>query len=158
MSSLRKLFCLVCFCLLIPGSGFAENCEVGVKVIKGSKHKSKTTNFGSLSKSLVTMKGQLGNLPYKEYGVMTTRSQSVKFGAEGNFSVRDAMGKPHVVKIKPLTVKDKRVEVLVDWHGSDSSKLLSTKLKVLNGENVMLGTDSSGEHSTILSIQVSCPT
>ena len=157
MNSLSKLFILGCFCLLLPTSVFAESCEVGVKVIKGSKQKSKATNFGSLGKSLVSMKGQLENLPYKEYGVMTTRSQSVKFGAEGNFSVRDAMDKPHVVKIKPLTVKDKRVEVLVDWHGSDSSKLLSTKLKVLNGESVMLGTDSSGEHSTILSIQVSCP-
>jgi len=146
---------LICL-LLFPGLCFAQNCEVGVRVIKGSEKEAKEIDLGSM-KSLVGMKDQLENLPYKKYDVMTTRSQQVPLGVEGKFRVPDAMGKSHLVKVQPVSIKDKMVEVLVNWHGSDASKLLSTKLRVLNGKKMMLGTDSSREHSTILSIQVSCP-
>ncbi len=157
MTLVGKIPALVFAILFIPAICIAQNCEVGVRVIKGSEKEGKSTDLNSLGKSLVSMEPQLKKLPYKKYDEMTSRRQQVALGKESRFSVSDAMGKPQTVKVQPVSVSEKRVEVLVNWLGADSSKLLSTKVRVLNGESVMLGTDSSGKHSTILSIKVSCP-
>ncbi len=143
---------------LTPLSLFATDCDVSVRVVKGavndSEFKGKEMRVG---KFISDMKNQLETLPYKEYTVLDSQKKLVAFGGKGAFTLADASKKIHSLSVSPLKKAEKRVTVMVDWKDPVGDTLVSTQLKVLNGENVVLGTDTSGDESTIMCITVDCP-
>lgn len=50
------------------------------------------------------------------------------------------------------------VQVMVDWTGPGDEDLLNTKLEIVNGKNVVVGTDTGIDTSAILCIRVQCAT
>lgn len=166
LSSLVGLASLLGLLLEIPPATLATalaeemsfaNCHVGLRVIKGSQN-SKEFSFRSLAvgKQLADIKSQLEPLPYGQYEVLDSETQLVRFGEEAQFSIRDANSLIHFLEVTPLGWSRKRIEVRVEWKGPRGKQLLSSKLRVADGKNVMLGTDSSSDESTIMSVKVSC--
>ena len=135
----------------------AEDCDVLVRIIKGEGNSEK---FGGMDMKvgnyLNDMKSQLETLPYKQYNVLDSKSMKIGLGGKETFQMQDSQKQNHNVIINPLEIKGGRVKLMVDWTDAQGENLLSTQLRVVNGENVVLGTETSGDESTIMSINLDC--
>ncbi len=163
MTRIKLSYCLFLAILLIPGLFLpglvhASNCDVSVRVIKGavndSEFSGKKMEVGSF---IADMKHQLETLPYKEYSVIDSQNKTVAFGKESSFSLTDANKQVHNLKIEPISLEKKRVVVKVNWTDPAGDTMLATQLKVINGENLVLGTETSGDESTIVCVTLLCP-
>ncbi len=162
------VFDVAVFDLVTPPCFAAENeevekeaqkvsCAVTVKAISGSARVASASGKAlEAGKFLSDVKHQLEPLPFQRYRIVDSTERSVELGSRSEFNVFDD-GARHTLFIKPCEVVGRRVQVRVDWTGPEGNTLLSTKLGVVNGKNVVVGTDTSGDTSTIMSIKIDCP-
>lgn len=133
------------------------NCQVSLRVVKGVERfpgeRVRRLHSGEMLKDL---REQLEPLPFRRYSLLEAKTASVVLHQEGQFKVKDLQGAEHEVNITPLEFKDGQVSLMVDWSGPDREELLSSKLQVESGKNIVVGTDNEGNQSTILCVKVDC--
>lgn len=140
-----------------------ELCKIKVRAIEGSeKAKSSSNTVSKEVKSfapapaLNDVTPQLETLPFKKYQVLQQGEQAVKFNQQAVFKVSSPSNETQTVQVVPEMIEGSKVHITVDWMGPQGEKVLSTKVKVQNGRNVVLGADEKESNSTIICIGVNC--
>lgn len=135
----------------------AVDCVVEVRAIKafqrGADFRAKRLQTGRM---LVDVKSQLEPLPFKRYQVLESFLKRVSLNEQVSFDLIGAEGEANYLVVRPESLFGNRVQVMVNWKDEAGADLLSTELKVINNQNVVLGTDRAEDRSTILSIKLSC--
>lgn len=130
---------------------------VRVRVVKGqnrsAEYARRPMQSGPLLKDLSK---QLEALPFSSYRVIDVKEQPIRFGETGTFELAGAAQETHTISIAPQGRIHRKIQMMVDWHGPQGESLLSSKLRVENGKNVVLGTDSSRDASTMICIHLNC--
>ena len=168
MNGLRVLL-LTLFCVVFGAShavaedGKTESspapksCSIRVRAIKGEKLNTdgikRSVKSGPMLQDLTK---HLETLPYDHYRVLDVNEQQVVFGEKGEFKLRGERDEVYSLRVHPQTVVNKRIQLLVEWKGPNGESLLSSKLRVENGKNVVVGTDSEDDASTMFCIFVNC--
>jgi hypothetical protein len=132
---------------LASGSTLAKGATAGV-----SAEAEEVSGFAP------SMREQLSALPSAKYSPLETKSDNVTFGRKAMFSLRDPYGGMHQVEVTPLRSVSGKIHTLVHWRGPDNSSLLSTKLWITNGQNMLLGTQISKDMTLIVNVSVGCRT
>lgn len=134
------------------------NCAVRVRAIKGDTHNpegiKRPVTSGPMLKDLTK---HLQALPYDHYRVLDVKEQPVPFGTVGEFKLAGEKNQTYELKIHPQSMVHRRIQLLVQWIGPHGESLLSSKLRVENGKNVVVGTDEEGgDTSTMFCIFLNC--
>jgi hypothetical protein len=164
--SLCAAACLLAL-LLLPNFSFAEaGCEIGVTLIHGSKKaepkfaKHKKLEGNAVRPDIVGfapgLQHNLSSLPFSAYKRIQTKKQSVKIGSRASFSLRDYKGGIHEVSVTPTHRISEKIQALVSWKGPDNSTLLSTQLRIINGQNMVLGAEQDKNSSLIVNVSLNC--
>ncbi len=134
-------------------------CGVEVRVIKGAQRRGQyrfkrleTGNF------LTDVKSQLQPLPYGSYKVLEAVEKEVRLGEQVDFQLTGATGDSQRLGVRPEKLLGKRVQTQINWEDAAGGPLLSTKLRMTNGETMVLGTENDAQSSTIVCIKVACKT
>lgn len=112
--------------------------------------------FLEVESSLSDLRPQLEALPFSRYEHITTVRQTIPLEETGLFSLKPAPGEEQLLFVAPQTVTGDGVSLMVDWKDVGGEELLSTKLKILNGQGVVLGTDLSPDSSAIVGVRAKC--
>lgn len=150
------------------------NCDVLLRVLTGSEQNKKLEGVKvKTGKYLEDVQLQLKSLPFRNYKVIGDEAQNVKLGSMSNFLVQDTKGLSHKLSVQPLsigadmskaevgppkkgTLSLNHTTVKLDWFGPNKESLLSSKLHIKNGQDIIIGTDASKELSTIFCVKVDC--
>lgn len=149
-----------------PSIGSTGRCGVHVRVLKGWS-KVKVRKAGAMRGNLppeseadrakiADLSSQLETLPFARYETVSEEQQLISFREKGVFNLKASEAEQQILFVEPETVTGGSVVVVVDWRSGSGDELLSSKLKVGNGQNVVFGTDVSDETSLILCIKVTC--
>ncbi len=144
-----------------PVVGSTGRCGVHVRVLKGwSKSKLRRVTVNPLEDAehakIADLRSQLETLPFAQYESVSEEQQLISFREKGVFNLKVAEGEDQILFVEPAMVTGSSVAVVVDWRSGNGDELLSSKLKVGNGQNVVFGTDVSEDASLILCIKVTC--
>lgn len=132
-------------------------CEVTVRVIKGSGRSAISAEQELETGEFISdVKHQLQPLPFQSYKVIDSAIRRFEIGTSEDISVFTSRDTRHVLRILPQWAAGERVQVQVDWSGPQGENLLSTKVSVVRGKNVVVGTDEDENSSTIMCIKVDC--
>lgn len=135
----------------------AVDCLVEVRAIKafqrGADFRAKRLQTGRM---LVDVKSQLEPLPFKRYQVLQSFLKRVSLNDQVSFDLLGAEGETNYLIVRPESMFGNRVQVMVNWKDEAGADLLSSELKVINNQNVVLGTDRAEDRSTIVSIKLNC--
>ena len=153
--------------------GSTGRCGVHVRVLKGwSKPKlrratasvapneavnSEAGQSNEMERAKIAdLSSQLETLPFARYETVSEEQQLISFREKGVFNLKVEEGEEQILFVEPAMVTGSSVAVVVDWRSASGDELLSSKLKVGNGQNVVFGTDVSDDASLILCIKVTC--
>ncbi|OVE79773.1 hypothetical protein BVY02_02315 [bacterium J17] len=151
------LFFLVLFSITISYASAEEQCEIKIRLIKASGEVVGDTSGKVLvGEHLKDIEKQLGTLSFSKYQVVDQSSAKVSLGKSANFALKNGEVETYSVSVAPHDISMKKVNATVDWRSADNKGVLSTKFRVLNGQNIVFGADGDTEHSTILCLSVSC--
>lgn len=168
MNVRRALLITVCCGLFGAGHIVAEevkketvflpkNCSIRVRAIKGeilnTDGVKRLVKSGPMLKDLTK---HLETLPYEHYRVLDVKEKPVVFGEPGEFKLHGDHDEIYSLTVHPQSVVNKRIQLLVQWNGPTGESLLSSKLRVENGKNVVVGTDSEDDASTMFCILLNC--
>ena len=136
-------------------------CHVGVRLIqatrapaKGGVHKiSKEIPMTSF---LAGMTDQLKDLPFTDYDTIDMAEGTVKLREQKRFEVFGPQKDRHLIFVEPHEVANGRVRTSLEWRDPAGDGLVDTTMRIVNGENVVLGTDSNENSSTIVSVSIHC--
>lgn len=145
------------------------NCDISAMLIQGAKKRAvvEKSVTGATPSSLSEeseyanafapgMREQLSALPSARYSPVETKKDRVTFGRKAMFSLRDPYGGMHQIEVTPLRTVSSKIHTLVFWKGPDNTTLLSTKLWITNGQNMLLGTEISEEMTLIVNVSIGC--
>lgn len=149
-------FLLGLFSLSIS-SAHAEDCDVSLRVMRGQKS-SGDTRVQEIPKMLDDISGALKAVPYKNFNVLDTQKTRVRFESSATFMIPGADGEKQSVTIVPHKFVGKRVKTTVNWFNNAGDEILSTKLRIINSENMVVGTDHQGGRSTLVCVSINCVT
>lgn len=140
------------------GDNTARSCDIGVRVICGSERSAlrQSGKGPKLHSLLYDVSQQLEPLPFAKYSPLAHDRQRLAFEEQGTFRLLTHKKELHKLTVVPHRIEGEKVHLTVDWQGPGDEKLLSTKLRVVNGQNMVVGTDSDSDSSTILCIKVNC--
>lgn len=139
--------------------GSTGRCGVHVRVLKGwskSKIERATPPNDAERDKIEDLKSQLETLPFARYEKVSEEQQLISFREKGVFNLKVNEAEEQILFVEPAMVTGELVAVVVDWRSGSGDELLSSKLKVGNGQNVVFGTDVSDDASLILCIKVTC--
>ncbi len=142
--------------------GSTGRCGVHVRVLKGwSKSKLRrakvdTTLSDEERAKIADLSSQLETLPFARYETVSEEQQLISFREKGVFNLKVDANEEQILFVEPAMVTGGLVAVVVDWRSGSGDELLSSKLKVGNGQNVVFGTDVTDDASLILCIKVTC--
>jgi hypothetical protein len=155
---MKYYLCIVGAVFSLVGVCVAQSdCMIGVRMIQGSeKDLAGVSNQLNVGNFLSDVKSQLQPLPFKRFDVLDSKQQKVGFGTPASFALNSSEQAKHQITVVPHSVQNKRVQLTVNWTNPRGEELLATKLRVVNDKCVVLGTDSSGDTSTIASIRANC--
>lgn len=141
--------------------GSTGRCGVHVRVLKGwSKAKLQRAAVNPVNDAerakIADLSSQLETLPFARYETVSEEQQLISFREKGVFNLKAEAGEEQILFVEPAMVTGSLVAVVVDWRSGSGDELLSSKLKVGNGQNVVFGTDVSEDASLILCIKVTC--
>ena len=148
-------------------------CDVLLRVLKGSEKSEKLEGVKvKTGKYLEDVQLQLKSLPFRSYKVIGNEEQNIKLGSMGSFLVQDTKGQSHKLSVQPVSIggmsktgpaqsqeeslSSNHATVKLDWFGPNKESLLSSKLHIKNGQDIIIGTDASKELSTIFCVKVDC--
>ena len=109
-----------------------------------------------MSSFLQDMDDQLKSLPFKGYETVDFKETRATFGKRAQVTLRGARTAPYTLSVVPHERGQGKVHLTVDWRDANRRSLLSTKLRVREGENVMLGTDKTAGKPLLVAIKVIC--
>lgn len=149
-------------------SSAVSDCTLRVRVVKGDKAQA-TEGEGDEqggSKAHVTYKNleglddvqrQLDPLPFAEFKIIDSIERPIKLNTKEVFNLKGEGDSVNIVSVTPHSLNKSRVQLTVDWREQGSEEeFVSTQMAVLNGESLVLGTDSSESTSTILCVRINC--
>jgi len=135
-----------------------RDCVASVRVIEGTQRSQQMRKMKLTTGPMLTdVKHQLQPLPYRNFRVLDRQEKSVRLGHLVKFRMRGLNNQQHLVSVKPHEIAGKKIHCTVGWKDAAGKELLSTKLRVLNGKTVVLGTENSGDRSTIIGVKLDCP-
>lgn len=143
--------------------GKVERCVVMLRMLQGSNGVEPAGQPAERSaKQLVPallpdMESQLGPLPFSHFEVLDSAEQEIPLDEQGVFVVADGDKQLHRIAVTPHEHQEDWVKMTVHWDDPNGKSVVSTQLRVINAKCLVLGTDKSGDRSTILSVKVTCP-
>ena len=139
------------------GAGIVGDCLVRVRVVSGSERfQTAAAENVEVSSFLRDVRAQLKPLPYAKYRPIAHDEKTIRLEERGLFQVTTPEGEVHTLAVVPHTVADHRVHMTVDWRGPGAERLLFAKVRVSNGQNIVVGAENSRDSSTIMCIKVKC--
>ena len=133
-----------------------EQCTIFVRLIAAKRSADDSPEPAAVSSYLQDVSAQLAPLPLTDYQTLDSGTAEVPFGKEAFFRLRKNEGKPHTIRVVPHQMTGGRVQLTVDWKNPRGENLVSTMLRVPNGENVMLGDEGSDSTCALVGVKVSC--
>ncbi len=169
MSRFRSIPFARLLLLLVLGLGIVENaasaegvatssCKIFVRLISSHKAKSPGTEARKVSASLADVEAQLAPLPFDNYETIDASTSEVAFSEQGVFRLSQASKGIHTVKVRPHEVSGGRVQLTVDWEDPQGETLVSTMLRVMDGQNVMLGAEGTKKSCALVGVRAQCRT
>ena len=149
-------------------SNAVSDCTLRVRVVKGDKAQAENGAGDEQggSKAHVTYKNleglddvqrQLDPLPFAEFKIIDSIERPIKLNTKEVFNLKGEGNSVNIVSVTPHSLNKSRVQLTVDWREEGAEEeFVSTQMAVLNGESLVLGTDSSESTSTILCVRINC--
>ncbi|MCB0324599.1 MAG: hypothetical protein KDD69_13545 [Bdellovibrionales bacterium] len=160
-------FCLADDTVVVPqAAGSPAVCDIQVRLIRASRDKSSGNGAESagiggrqmpkMHALLADVSAQLEPLDFDEYVTIDQASRQVRFLHTETFGMTDTSGLRHVISVSPHEMSREKVHLLLDWTDPDGVRLVSTKMRVPNGQNVMLGSEGTRRACTLVGVKVAC--
>ena len=154
-------------CAMSPAAAYADHmgvpgdpvgfCMIDVRSIKGSSpSQDNATKEFHAGEFLADLQDQLGSLPFTRYEALSHEIQKVPLHEKGVFRVVGAGEEQNTVFVDVECITNDGARVQIDWNGSKEQSVVSSQMRVVNGQNLVVGTDHDDSASTILSIKVNC--
>lgn len=140
-------------------------CHVGVRLIRATRRPAgaapvRATRDLPMTSFLADVSDQLAPLPFTDYDTIDMAEQVVELRNSASFTLSGPRSEKHSILVQPHEVARGRVFTTVEWKDPHGDGLVSTKMRMVNGENVVLGADglSDGpeDSSMIVSVRLSC--
>lgn len=148
MSSLLKIVFLI-FVFFCIKPAFA-NCEIGLSLLEGS-NKNKEQSQELESEILEQLKG----LPFSTFSLVKKESKKGDYNQVTEFDLVNCKGK-NKVTITPLKAEGDKVQALIDWSLVSGENILSSKMWLSNGGNMVFGTDHDDTTCTVINVFLKC--
>lgn len=100
---------------------------------------------------------QLTALPYEWYHPIDFEQKTVALGETARFELAGEKGEPQLLTVTLHQLVAGRIAASIHWVDSRGLTLLQTKMRIPNGEKVVMGTDSLPQSPVVLSLQTLCP-
>lgn len=154
--------------LLIPfQSAWAESaadeesagfdCHVGVRLISAKRSGDREPRGEIRLQSILSdMSDQLVVLPFSDYRRVDNSEAQITFNKRSEFTLKDEAGLTHRIFVCPHHFVGKYIHAAVDWRGPNGETIVSTKMRIRNRQNVVLGADDTSSSSTIVGIKLDC--
>lgn len=154
------IFLLLTLMLASPAafaqSKSAKTCMIGVRIIGAFKSSATSRADVQMSPALRDLGSQLTKLPFSKYVAAEYAQQMVALREKCVFDLADTNNERQKISVIPHETVEGRVRATVEWQGEGGVSIVSTRMRVENGQNVVLGADDTREQSTIVSIKFSC--
>ena len=142
---------------LEPAYSQASHCDLMVRLVsamggpgvKEGQEVSLPAKNLHMSSFVQDASDQLGALPFDDYRPLDRKEARVVKGQSVTFMLRAEGAADYKLSVEPKIISKKRVCLKVDWRERSGRKIVATRLKVANGENVVLGSDE-GEHGPMV--------
>ena len=123
--------CCSFFFFVFPFLAQAEDCLVGLRVIKGfSKSAEYSRQKLEVGSFLSDVKKQLQPLPFQHYRVLDSMEKNIPLHSKGTFALKGAEDAEHRFSVSPNSMQAQQVDITLQWQGPSGEEMLSTKLKV----------------------------
>lgn len=139
---------VVLFLILFCSSAFAA-CDVELSFIKGSSEEAKSDQIDA------TVLEQLKNLPFTAYSLLKKEKQTLSFNQVSHFS-QGTEKEENKVAITPLKVEGEKVQALIEWTVPEGENILSSKIWLTNGGNMVFGADDGNARCTVINVAIKC--
>ncbi len=133
-------------------------CSIGVRVLGAAEESNPAVAAMPEEQQLKEDLGdQLRQLPFSHYRNLDFAEKKIKFDHLGRFVLHGAEPQEQFfVSVVPHDLSKGRVHMTVDWNANTRGQLVSSRMRLVNGKHLVLGTDGSGNSSTILCIKAQC--
>ncbi len=139
------------------GTSRVTSCEVFVRLIKAIKSSPNSpVSAKKINAKLADVREQLAPLPFEDYETVDARTARVALSEKATFHLRHASQGVHTVRVEPHEVSGGRVHLTVDWEDAQGESLVSTMVRVVDGQNVMLGAEGKTDACSLVGVRVSC--
>lgn len=135
----------------------AQKSKKDCRVVVCSLHGYEDPNKGSRIplKLMNEIRSQLSSLPFKSYVLEDRKEVSVGYGQRATIPMNSGHGEIFKVNVTPSRSAQGRVELMLEWRDGSGADLLSTKMRVVNGKTVLLGS-GAGAESSIIGVKLHC--
>lgn len=135
------------------------HCDVMVRLVEPKmEHRSKSADseYARMSSFVEDAGEQLKALPFNEFRPLAMQQARVAKGAKTKF-ILGAKGSPsYRLVVEFISLVSNQVGLRVDWQERSGREIVSTQLKVPNGENVVLGSDKLKGGPKVILIKSQC--
>ena len=153
ISTSRILLVFLFFPLFLSSKALADgSCTIAVRSIAGAKE----GDAQGASELIPELEQQLGTLPFKRYRIVESVKSKLIGKEELLLSLAGCTGAKHKLKIRPERRTNHGVIFTFDWNNPQGMSLLSTRLNLVNGRTVFVGTEETQQESTVLAIRLNC--
>ena len=133
------------------------HCMVDVRSLRGSEpaeeNVAKQLEAGEF---LADLRDQLQSLPYSHFDALSHERQKVPLHEKGVFRVLGANGDQNTVFVEIECIGHDGARIQIDWKDVEGSSLLSRQLSLVNGKNLVVGTDHADKVCPLMSVKVEC--
>lgn len=134
---LRIFILLSCF---IPVLALAQEkvrtFNVQVRTVQGSSLEPESIKY-EFDKDLEDLRGQLSNLKYKRYKLISKQNQKIELDQVGSMDLVSGQK----LRFKPTASDSKKTCLWLQWKDANDNEVLDTKIHVPNGHSMLAGTD-----------------
>lgn len=131
-------------------------CALTVRLIAPTDVKDAHYGEVHMSSFVADANEQLQGLPFNGYRPLAIREAEVfaKQSAEFILSAEDTPR--YKLQVSPQSLEEERVCLRVDWSEESGRSIVSTRIKVPNGENIVLGSDTVPGGPMLVIIKPKC--
>lgn len=146
----------------LTSDALAQNspCRVGVRLISARQTAIASPGVvdAQMTSFLADVRDQLANLPFSSYKPIKYVEGNVPLNQRAAFVLPASESERHTVYVQPHELSSGKVKTTIEWEGPSGESLVSTRMRVVNGENVILGTDpqSGAKSCRIISVRIDC--
>jgi hypothetical protein len=132
-------------------------CKAKLKIIKGTNHQNLELPPLRWKDLPADIRGQLKPLPFNYYEILIQAEKLSGLRLPAEFEINAEGIEPGQLVVHQVARQGDASDLMVDWSNSNGEKLLSSKVRLADGDTWVMGTDGEKGNGSILCLKFDCP-